>query len=138
MLYNFLTIQLILKAKVQTLVNNNMVQPIQRVSNLFQHNTKLLTQFNNKPKLQLINQHCTYLISLNLHLGQDTTSSTKKTGSCPLQTSPVSRNTFSKRHSLKVHVSNNFRRLRTSQPWPIHSTHPGTTMYHQTKVTLLV
>ena len=54
MLYNFLTIQLILKAKVQTLVNNNTVQPIQRVSNLFQHNTKLLTQFNNKLKLQLI------------------------------------------------------------------------------------
>ena len=47
-----------------------------------------------------------------------------KTGSCPLKTSPAPRNTFSKRHSLKVHVSNNFRRLRTSQPWPIHSTHP--------------
>ena len=29
-----------------------------------------------------------------------------------------------KRHSRKVHVSNNFRRLRTSQPWPIQSTHP--------------
>ena len=31
--------------------------------------------------------------------------------------------TFSKRHSLKVHVNNNFERLRHI-PWLIHSTHP--------------